>query len=82
MSQHKRKPPTLTIEEAKRRNKLLQQKRAGGEGSAADRARIAGRGGGLAGMAKKAKASRQALRPTAKADAHVQEYFRWKNRQR
>ena len=76
------KPP-LSIEEAKRRNKLLQQKRAGTSGgTAADRARVAGRGGGLTGMADKAKASRQALRPTAKADAHVQEYYRWKNRKR
>ena len=79
MAQPKKKPP-LTVEEANRQNRLLQKKRAGtaGGGTAADRARIAGRGGGLTGMAKKAKASRRALRPTAKTDAHVQEYFRWK----
>ena len=75
----KRKPP-LTIEEAKRRNKRLQEKRAGtaGGATAMDRAKAAGTPGGFMAAAKREKARRRGL--ASRNDAHVQDYYRWKNR--
>ena len=49
--------------------------------TATDRAKAAGTPGGLMAAAKREKARRSAL-IEPKNDAHVQEYFRWKNRQR
>ena len=49
--------------------------------TATDRAKAAGTPGGFMAAAKREKARRSAL-IEPKNDAHVQEYFRWKNRQR
>jgi hypothetical protein len=79
----KKKPkPVLPPGTAEKRQEWAAKEKARvqGTGSGADRARVAGRGGALAGIAKRTKVARRAA--AKKNDAHVQDYYRWKNRQR
>jgi hypothetical protein len=88
----KKKPPLTPGQKAliRQQGQAIEQQKTGtqvrgtavpkAKATATDRARAAGSPGGLMVAAKREKARRRGL--AARNDAHVQEYYRWKNRQR
>lgn len=77
--QKPKKPPGVPPEVTAAREAWAKKQRAKktSGATASDRAKFAPGRGGLGAMARKEKARR-----ATRNDAHVQEYYRWKNRQR